>query len=242
MILFLNAVMKLSVALIEPEHEVNVGHIARVMKNFGVNELFLVNPKFDSKKATIFAVHGKDLLTKSKIIYFKDLQKFDLLIGTTAIYSNNRSNVIRDSINPSQLVKIIADSKQSICFLVGRESTGLNNTELSICDIVVSIDTGTAYRTLNISHALAILLYEIKKNSFQKKTNLATVHERVLLIDYALKLAKVSGYRRHKTSLLAMALKRFLGRNLLTSKETMLMVTLFRQALLTIERKRRKMF
>ena len=164
------------------------------------------------------------------------------MIGTTAIYSNNRSNVIRDSINPSQLVKIIADSKQSICFLVGRESTGLNNTELSICDIVVSIDTGTAYRTLNISHALAILLYEIKKNSFQKKTNLATVHERVLLIDYALKLAKVSGYRRHKTSLLAMALKRFLGRNLLTSKETMLMVTLFRQALLTIERKRRKMF
>jgi len=82
------------------------------------------------------------------------------------------------------------------------------------------------------------LLYEIKKTSFQKKKNFAEVHERELLIDYVLKLAKATGYRRHKTTLLAMALKRFLGRNLLTSKEAMLMVTLLRQALLTIEKKR----
>ncbi len=224
--------------MIEPEHEVNVGHVARVMKNFGVNELLLVNPTFDVNKAIVYAVHGNDLLEKAKVIHFKDLRKFNLLIGSTAIRSSNRSNVTRDSINPSELEQILVDSKQSACLLVGRESTGLTNHELSLCDIVVSIDTGTAYRTLNISHALAILLYEIKKNSFQKKKNFAEVHERELLIDYVLKLAKATGYRRHKTTLLAMALKRFLGRNLLTSKEAMLMVTLLRQALLTIEKKR----
>lgn len=237
MAFYLNAVMKLSVAMIEPEHEVNVGHVARIMKNFGVDELFLVKPKVDVKKASIFAVHGKDLLDKAKIVDFKDLRKFDLLIGTTAIHSSDRSNVTRDSVNPSHLAQILVGSKQNVCLIIGRESTGLNNYELSACDVVVSIDTGTAYKTLNISHALAILLYEIKKSNFQKKRNLATVHERELLIDYALKLAKASSYRRHKTSLLAMALKRFLGRNLLTSKEAMLMVTLFRQALLTIGRK-----
>ena len=224
--------------MIEPEHEVNVGHVARVMKNFGINELFLVNPKFDAKKAAIFAVHGKDLLDKAETIDFDDLRKFDLLIGTTAIRSSDRSNVTRDSINPSQLVQLLVDAKQHICLILGREATGLNNSELSACDVVVNIDTGTNYRTLNISHALAILLYEIKSSNFHKKKSLATVHERELLIDYALKLAKASSYRRHKISLLTMALKRFLGRNLLTSKEAMLMVTLFRQALLTINRKK----
>lgn len=229
--------MKISVALVEPEHEVNVGHVARIMKNFGIDQLLLVKPKFDVKKASIFAVHGKDLLDKAKVVNFKILRKFDLLIGTTAIRSSDRSNVVRDSINPSQLAQILVGAKQNVCLLLGRESTGLNNHELSACDVVVSIDTGTSYRTLNISHALAILLYEIKRGSFKKKKNLASVHERELLIDYALKLAKTTGYRRHKTTLLAMALKRLLGRNMLTSKEAMLMVTLFRQALLT-KRKR----
>lgn len=230
--------MKLSIAMIEPEHEVNVGHVARVMKNFGIKELLLVKPKFDHKKAVVFAVHGKDVLENAKVIEFNELRRFDLLIGTTAIRSSDRSNVTRDSINPSQLAQVLVDSKKHVCFVMGRESTGLNNEELSACDIVVSIDTGTTYRTLNISHALAILLYEIAKNGFKRKKNLASVHERELLIDYALRLAKVTGYRRHKTTLLAMALKRFLGRNMITSKETMLMVTLLRQALLTIERKR----
>ncbi|MGH9922643.1 MAG: TrmH family RNA methyltransferase, partial [Nitrososphaerales archaeon] len=174
----------------------------------------------------------------AKVVNFKDLRKFDLIIGTTAIRSSDRSNVVRDSLDPSQLAQILVGVKQNVCIILGRESTGLNNNELSACDVVVNIDTGTSYRTLNISHALAILLYEIKSNAFRKKKNLASVHERELLIDYALKLAKVTGYRRHKTSLLAMALKRLLGRNMLTSKEAMLMVTLFRQALLTIERKR----
>lgn len=226
--------------MIEPEHEVNVGQVARVMKNFGIHDLLLVNPKFDVKKAVVFAVHGKDLLYKAKTITFNDLLEFDWLIGTTAILSSDRSNVTRDSISPGQLAQNLVNSRQSICLILGRESTGLNNAELSACDIVVNIDTGTSYKTLNISHALAILLFETKRNSLKKKRNLATVHERELLINYTLRLADTTGYRRHKKNLLAIALKRFLGRNLLTSKEAMLMVTLFRQALLTIERKAKK--
>jgi len=43
--------MNISIVLVEPEHEVNVGHIARLMKNFGLSELLLINPKFDLEKA-----------------------------------------------------------------------------------------------------------------------------------------------------------------------------------------------
>ncbi|MCP8316808.1 MAG: hypothetical protein H3Z51_08110 [archaeon] len=57
-----NAMRRLSVALVEPVYEVNVGHIARVMKNFGLEELLLINPKVDLIKARKFASHGVDIL------------------------------------------------------------------------------------------------------------------------------------------------------------------------------------
>jgi len=37
--------MRLKVILVEPEHEGNIGSVARAMKNFGFDELCIVNPK-----------------------------------------------------------------------------------------------------------------------------------------------------------------------------------------------------
>jgi TrmH family RNA methyltransferase len=233
--------MKISVALIEPEHEVNVGHIARLMKNFGLRELLLVKPKFDLNKAKVFATHGKDLLEKAKQIRFNELKRFDLLIGTTAIPASSRLNLVRDSIDPEHLIRILANKNSNVCLVMGREATGLTNEELAKCDIVVRIDTPTQYTTLNISHALAILLYVVlnKNKSIKQQKRTATKKERKLVIDYALALAKTSGLRKYKTPLLEIALKRILGRSVLTSKEVMLMVSLFRSALLTMKRKTR---
>jgi len=232
--------MKISVALVEPEHEVNVGHIARLMKNFGLKELLLVNPKFDLDKAKIFATRGKDLLEKAKQIKFNELKRFDLLIGTTAIPASSRLNLVRDSIDPEHLVRILANKNSNLCLVLGRESTGLANEELAKCDIVVNIDTPTQYATLNISHALAILLYAIlNTKSVKQRKSTASKKERKLVVDYALALAKTSGLHKHKTPMLEIALKRILGKSALTSKEAMLIVSLFRGALLTIKRKSR---
>ena len=50
------------VAMIEPESQGNIGAIARAMKNFGLKELYLVNPK-DSlgDEARKMAVHAQRL-------------------------------------------------------------------------------------------------------------------------------------------------------------------------------------
>ena len=226
--------MKISIALVEPKLEINVGYVARIMKNFGLKDLLLIKPRFDAKKARVFAMHGKDLLERAQIIDFDELRKFDLLIGTTAMGAKSRLNIIRDSITPERLVRILQRNSNA-CIVLGRESTGLTNTELSYCDIVVNIDTLTDYKTLNISHALAIILYEILAKGRSRKSA-SSKSERELLIAYTLRLAKKSDYPKHKQEMLKTTLRRLLASSSPTSKEIMLLVSLLRDAILAIDR------
>lgn len=226
--------MKISIALVEPQHEINAGYIARVMKNFGLHELLLIDPKFDKEKAKLFAVHGKDLLESAKMVDTKYLKKFDLLIGTTAVQAKSRLNIVRDAIPPEKLPSIIAGGS-SVCIVLGRESTGLTNAELKMCNVIVSIDTPSAYKTLNISHALTVLLYEVVAKGRNRK-HLSSKRERDLLVAYALRLADKSDYPLHRMEKLKTTMVRIISRSSPTSKETMLLVSLFRSAILTIER------
>ena len=241
--------MGIAVALVEPHYETNVGYIARIMKNFGYNQLYVINPSFNKEKAARFATHGKDVLSSTKISTLKELrEKFEVLVGTTALPAYSRLNILRNSINVEWLSEIIksAGMERDFCIVLGRESSGLNNRECEMCDLVVTIDTKTNYRTMNISHALAILLYEISKSSpeftlkddkMRKRTKtLASRQEINLLIDYVNEVADKCGYDIHKQHLLNSAIHRLLARGIPTSKEVMLLVSLFRKSVLTIKR------
>jgi TrmH family RNA methyltransferase len=229
--------MRVSIALVEPEQEVNVGHIARLMQNFGLTELLLIKPSFDRERAKIFAAHGKALLDSAKTVRFGDLEGFDPLIGTTAIRARGRLNLVRDAVSPWELPDVLSGKNSRPCILLGREATGLTNEELAKCDVVVSINTPSAYKTLNIAHALAILLYEIHSRGRRHSRDLAGAHEAELIVSYALALAESSGMRKHRTRMLELALKRVLGRGTATSKEAMLLVSLLRKANLAVDRK-----
>ncbi len=229
--------MRISIALVEPEHEVNVGHIARLMQNFGLDELLLIKPGFDAERARIFAAHGKNILDSARTIKFSDLDDYDPLIGTTAIRARNRLNIVRDAIAPWELPDLLSGRNSKPCIVLGREATGLTNEELAKCDVVVSIDTRSSYKTLNISHALAILLYELHARGRTRKRDLADAGELELIVDYAHSLAESSGIMPHKVQKVELALKRILGRSTLTSKEAMLLVTLLRKASLAIGRR-----
>jgi tRNA/rRNA methyltransferase len=244
--------MSIVVALVEPQYETNVGYIARIMKNFGYNQLYVINPSFDKEKAAIFATHGKDILASSKISTLDELRrKFDVLVGTTALPAYSRLNIFRNSITVVQLSEIIKDVgvEKDFCIVLGRESSGLNNRECEMCDLIVTIDTKTNYKTMNISHALAILLYEISKSlpelilrddkkmmTTRRSNTFATKQEIDLLINYVKEVATTCGYDEHKQPMLDSAVQRILARAIPTSKEVMLLVSLFRKSALMIKR------
>jgi tRNA/rRNA methyltransferase len=242
--------MTIAVTLIEPQYPVNVGHIARLMKNFGLKSLYFVRPHFDKTQAAKYSTHGNDILIAAKSVTLSQLRKkFDVLIGTTAIPASSRLNILRGSINAEQLAKIIYDSStKDFCILLGRESSGLNNKELKLCNLVVTIDTKTNYRTMNVAHALAILLYEISRlrsseppvKKSKKKVELASRKDIDLLLHYVSKLADAGNYDLHKKPLLEAAVNKVLAKSVPTTKDIMLLVSLLRKSHLAIERLRQK--
>lgn len=240
--------MPLGIVLVEPRHHINVGYVARIMKNFGVSRLLMVNPIYDMEEARRYAMHGYHILETATSTNFEELRRNSrMLVGTTALKASSRLNIVRDTVSPIRLAELIYDipKKENIYIVFGREASGLMNSELQMCDIVLTNDTGTDYTTMNISHALAIILYEITKRDLQHPTSRVTVRnpkiarrqETEMLIAYAAKAAEMAGYDIHKRPLLDSALKRLLAKSNPTSKEVMLIVSLFRKVNLSIQRR-----
>jgi len=156
----------ISIVCIETETSGNIGAIARVMKNFDLNKLVLINPKCDhlSKEAMDRATHAKEILRKAKVEKdFSVLSKFDYVIATTAKLGTDY-NIPRVPISPSDLGENI-NFKKKVALVIGREGNGLTNDEILKCDFVVTIPSSKKYATLNISHACAILFYELFRAS-----------------------------------------------------------------------------
>ena len=242
--------MDVAIALVEPQYHINVGHVSRLMKNFGLHGLYLVNPSYNRTEAVKYSTHGKDVLAAAKLATLEQLRrKFDVLVGTTAIGATSKLNILRETVRPEQIAKIIQDTRgtKRFCMVLGRESSGLKNKELAMCDLVVTIDTKTRYKTMNIAHALAVLLYEISKlkpgapvKKSKKKIEIASQQDIGLLLQYVDKVADAGNYDLHKKPLLTASVKKLLAKSTPTTKDVMLLVSLFRRSLLAIERRKKK--
>jgi tRNA/rRNA methyltransferase len=220
---------RLSLTLVGSEYPVNVGYTARLMKNFGVSKLFLVEPRIDLRIASVYASHGHDLIENAEIVGFEEVRKrHELLIATTAVRAKRKGNVIRTTVRPEEVVNYVAGS-ESVSLVFGRDTTGLRNDEIEKCDIVTSLDTGTEYRTLNLSHAAAILLYLISKSKAHRRT-IQSFSTRKMLARYAYELAVECGLQEHRAKKLKEITKRIALKSELTDREITSFLSLLRKA------------
>ena len=225
----------ISVVLIEPEKEENIGRVARVMKNFGYTQLVLVNPKANhlGNKAMALASHADDLLRSAKVISKKGLEDFDYLVGTTAILGAD-SNITRVPILPREAAGIISKKKLEIALLFGRESMGLSNEELSMCDMLISIPSSKNYPTMNLSQAVGIVLYEIFVACGEKNITSHIPYARKLDKDILLALINsivdnMEFPTKEKKETQKKVWKRVVGKSLLTKKEFMALMGFFKK-------------
>ena len=236
-----NRLTDITVAMLEPVSGLNIGYTARLLKNFGLNDLILISPQADLREARMYASHGNDLVKNAKILSFKDvLTRFDILMGTTAIVPSKSSNFARSILSIDQVKEKLNSTSNSKCLLLGRDTTGLTRKELSFCDMVVTLPTGTNYPTLNVSHATAILLWEL--TTFNKNVNshkISSRHERTKLLDIGKELASAALIPEYKVKLIENALKRIIGKSSLTSRECTLLLALFAKSLGTIKRNKK---
>jgi tRNA/rRNA methyltransferase len=225
----------ISVVLIESETSGNVGSIARAMKNFGLKKLVLVNPKCDhlNMDATSRAKHAKAILTKAVVLKkFSQLKRFDLTIATTAAIGTDY-NVARLPITPEKLADNIK-GKGNIALILGREGTGLRNTEIMQCDFVVSIPASVKYRALNISHAAVIIFYELFKKSKAKKIGhnfvLASSSEKDVIMNIIESILKRMPFHFDSQRVTQKKIwKRLIGKAMLSRRESFAVIGFFKK-------------
>ncbi len=157
------------IVFVECETPGNIGFLARTMANFGLKNLILINPPTLTNEAYYQATHGKYIVENAKIFPtlddFYQTQRIDFKVASTGM-AGGSYNLSRIPIKPEELGKSINVSNKT-AILFGREGNGLTNKEIGDCDICVSIPTDPTYPIMNISHAAAIIFYELFKNKHE---------------------------------------------------------------------------
>ena len=168
---------QIKLVLVEPRGEVNVGSVARLCNNFGINELRIVSPRceINSLEASRMAVKGKDLLKKATIYHslLDAISDCTRIIATCGRINHGEIPLHTDT----EVAEWISESSSetSIALVFGREDKGLKNQELLLAQKVISLSISEENPSLNLSHAVAIILYQIKnfkKSNFKEKRSL----------------------------------------------------------------------
>ena len=155
---------KFGFILVKPQLGENIGACARSMKNFGFNKLHIVSPKinFPNHKAKATSVGAFDVINKA--IVFNEtneaIRNFDTVISLSA----RRRDINKKHISLNDFVKLIKKRKNSnFGLMFGPEASGLSNEDLSFSNYVLQIPTSNKFKSLNLSHSVTIVCYEIFK-------------------------------------------------------------------------------
>ena len=146
-----------------PKYPGNVGSVARCAKNMGIDRIVVVDGEaLPSEEMKQMATHVADDLIDG-IRYFDKLEnvlgEFEFIVGTTSRLGSTRGPVI----SPRQMAERLIDLSQNnrVALLFGPEDRGLANADLRYCQALVTIPTAEAFKSINLSHAVMILCYEI---------------------------------------------------------------------------------
>ena len=155
---------KFGFILVKPQLGENIGACARSMKNFGFSKLHIVAPKinFPNHKAKVTSVGAYDIINKARVFNNVEeaINKFNLIVSLSA----RRRDINKKHISLKDFHKIITKKRNmNIGLMFGPESSGLSNKDLSFSNYILQIPTSIKFKSLNLSHSLTIVCYEIFK-------------------------------------------------------------------------------
>jgi tRNA/rRNA methyltransferase len=230
----------ISVVFVEPKSPGNIGFLARAMKNFGLHNLILINPCSLEKEAYYQASHARDVVSNCQIFNsleeFLDKKQIDFLVGTTGTPGGSYK-LSRIPLKPQQLGESL-NTNGKIALLFGREGDGLYNEELDLCDVTVSIPTDEIYPIMNISHAAAIIFYEIFKNKNNFKVEgleESSISEKEYLIQDMDEIISAIDLPPHKMKVASKVFKNIIGRAFITGREAHTLKGVLRRIKIRIE-------
>lgn len=152
------------VVLHEPQDLVNIAHVVRGMKNFGLRDLRLVNPReYEAYRVEGIAHQTQDVLARVRVVPALEDALADCVhvVGFTARGRTVKRNLQRPRDAAAEIVGLAQTGTPPVALLFGREDKGLSNEALDRCHRVVTIPSDPDYASLNLAHAVVIMLYEL---------------------------------------------------------------------------------
>lgn len=219
------------IVLVGTTHPGNIGATARAMKTMGLRQLVLVEPKiFPDADATARASGADDVLAEA-IIHQSFSEAISDCHYVFATSTRNRS-IPWPVYSPAQAAEqtsIMIAQGSTVAIVFGRESSGLDNEELELCNAVIQIPTDAEFSSLNIASAVQIISYEIRKILVQgdpaekesrEKTPLASVEQIQQLYEHLQQcLIDIDYFDPAKPRRLIRRLKRIINRSQIDANE-----------------------
>ncbi len=152
----------LRIVLVEPREAGNVGAAARVLKNFGFGELWIVGEHPELLPvAGWWASGADDLLASARFVptLHDALADAQLTVATTSM----RGRTSPVSFTPRTLAERFASLRddQTLALVFGREDSGLTREELMLCQHTAAIPTNENFPTMNLAQSVCVFCYEL---------------------------------------------------------------------------------
>src|SRR3989304_3828907 len=153
----------ISIILVRTKTPGNIGSIARCMMNMGLSRLLLVRPtEYKNGDALRMAAGAHEILEGAEV--FQTLEEaivgHGLILGTTRqIGGNCRKNLSSAREAAERVTPLLSENRIGIVF--GREVNGLDNEDIALCHELISIPSDDAFPSLNLSHAVMVVAYEL---------------------------------------------------------------------------------
>ncbi len=213
-----------SVVLVVPKNEGNIGAVARILRNTGLKDLRLVNPPSLGDEAFARSMGGRSILENARVFTnFDDaVSDFTVVAATSNVKTEDERKFLRLPVSPEDFWKKILLRRGRIALVFGRESDGLRNEEIAKCNFFINIPGNPEYNVYNLSHAVGIVLYEMIRQlpySNPKGSELVSPRNFDMLLERFRGLVQESGYPDYKREKSMIMINRILSRANITQSE-----------------------
>jgi TrmH family RNA methyltransferase len=148
-----------AVVLVRPHVPGNLGSVARAARNFGVLDVRLVEPACVPDEEAHRLASGADELLEGMRRHptlVEAVGEFDVVVATSSLRGRAERRWLSLAELPVFLTSLSNGAR--VAYVFGPERSGLTEEERSRASATVNVPTDPVFPTMNLAHAVAVLL------------------------------------------------------------------------------------